>query len=219
MVLHKTTVSVQGGRMPGIKGFRYVYAPAQMTKLLDKVEKTGRPDKLNFRYARDTWLLKNEQYRSVIDILEDMEFIDSSGVPTDLYAQYQNPAIAKEALATGIKRAYPELFKAYPQAYSLSKLDLEGYFKQQTGKAGSVLGKMIYTFRTLCTLADFSTVKGALAEELPTYAYEEPKKGKPEVRVQPNVYINIEIHIPPEMTEEKIETVFKNMKRYLLTNE
>ena len=205
--------------MPGVKGFRYVYAPAQMTKLLDKVQKTGRPDKLNFQYVRDTWLLKNEQYRAVIDILEDMEFIDSSGVPTDLYAQYQNPAIAEKALATGIKRAYPELFKAYPQACSLSKLELEGYFKQQTGKAGSVLGKMISTFRTLCSLADFSAVKGALAEELLTYAHEEPQKEKPGVRVKPNVYINIEIHIPPEMTEEKIETMFKNMKRYLLTNE
>ena len=205
--------------MPGVKGFRYVYAPAQITKLFDKVQKTGRPDKLNFRYVRDTWLLKNEQYRSVLDILEDMEFIDNSGVPSDLYAQYQNPKVAKGALATGIKRAYPELFKAYPQAYSLSKSDLEGYFKQQTGKAGSVLGKMIYTFRTLCTLADFSAVKGALAEEVPKYAYEEPQKEKIGVRVKPNIYINFEIHIPPEMTDEKIETIFKNMKRYLLTNE
>ena len=58
--------------MPGNKGFRYVYAGAQITKLLNKVQNTGRPDKLNFSYVRDTWLLKNEQYRAVLDILEDM---------------------------------------------------------------------------------------------------------------------------------------------------
>jgi hypothetical protein len=164
--------------MPGPKGFRYVYGSAQITKLLEKVQKTGRPDKLNFGYIRDTWLFKNEQYRSVLDILEDMGFIDSSGVPSDLYAQYQNPAIAKRALVTGIKRAYPELFKAYPQAYSLSKSELEGYFKQQTGKAGSVLGKMISTFKTLCSLADFSAVEAAPLEGLPEYAHEELEKGK-----------------------------------------
>ena len=205
--------------MPGSKGFRYVYASAQITKLLEKVQKTGRPDRLNFQYVRDTWLLKNEQYRSVLDVLEDMEFIDSSGVPSDLYAQYQNSAITKRTLATGIKRAYPELFKAYPQACSLPKPELEGYFKQQTGKAGSVLDKTISTFRTLCSLADFSPAEGALAEELPKYAYEESGKEKGGVTVKPNVYINIEIHISPEMTDEKIETTFKNMKRYLLTNE
>lgn len=205
--------------MPGPKGFRYVYAPTQITKLLEKVQKTGRPDKLNFRYVRDTWLLKNEQYRSVLDILEDMKFIDSSGVPSDLYAQYQNPSIAKRALATGVKRAYPELFKAYPQAYSLPKSELEGYFKQQTGKAGSVLDKTISTFKTLCSLADFSAVEAVPVEGLPEYGYEGPEKEQIGVRVRPNLYINIEIHISPEMSDEKIETIFKNMKRYLLTNE
>lgn len=200
--------------MPGRRGFRYVYATGQITELLEKVQNTGRPDQLNFPYVRDTWLLKNEQYRSVLDILEDMGFIDGSGVPTDLYAEYQNLPLAKQALARGIKRAYPEVFKAYPNAHSLSKSNLEGYFKQQTGKAGSVLEKMISTFKTLCSLADFSTV-----EQLPKYVYQEPEKGKIGVRVEPNVYVNIEIHISPEITDEKIETIFKNMRRYLLTNE
>jgi len=66
--------------MPGEKGFRYVYAGAQIVKLMEKVKNTGRPDKLDFAYVRDTWLLKNEQYRAVLDIIEDMEFIDRAGV-------------------------------------------------------------------------------------------------------------------------------------------
>lgn len=205
--------------MPGLKGFRYVYAAGQITKLLEKVQNTGRPDRLNFPYVRDTWLLKNAQYMSVLDILEDMGFIDSSGIPTSSYAQYQNPPKAKQALAQGIKKAYPELFKAYPNAYSLSKSDLEGYFKQQTGKAGSVLEKMISTFKTLCSLADFSAVEAVPVEGLPEYGYEGLEKEQIGVRVRPSVYINIEVHISPEMTDEKIETIFKNMKRYLLTNE
>jgi hypothetical protein len=205
--------------MAGVKGFRYIYAAAQLTKTLEKIQKTGRPDKLNFRYMRDTWLLKNAQYTATIDVLEDMGFIDSSGVPTDLYAQYQNPALAKKALATGVKKAYPELFKAYPHAYAMSRAELEGYFKQQTGKAGSTLGMMVSTFRTLCSLAEFSAVEGAVVEESRTYGHEDIQEEKVGVSVKPNVYINIEIHISPEMTDEKIETMFKNMKRYLLTNE
>lgn len=205
--------------MAGVKGFRYVYAAAHMTKTLEKIQKTGRPDKLNFPYMRDTWLLKNAQYGAIIDVLKDMGFIDSSGVPTELYAEYQNPAIAKKALARGIKMAYPELFKAYPQAYSMSRAELEGYFKQQTGKAGSTLGMMVTTFRTLCSSAQFLAVDGAVVEESRTYVNEEIREEEVGVKVNPNVCINIEIHISPEMTDEKIETVFKNMKRYLLTNE
>lgn len=204
--------------MPGTKGFRYVYSTLHISNLLNKIHTAGRPDKLSFAYARDTWLFKNEQYRAVLDILKDMEFIDNSGVPTQLYARYQNPALAKQTLAEGIKKAYPALFKAYPNAQSLPKADLEGYFRQQTGKSGSVLEKMLSTFRTLCSRADFSGIE-VLEKITPEYEGLEERKKIPKVSVEPNIQVNIEIHIATDMPDEKIETIFKNMRRYLFTNE
>jgi hypothetical protein len=203
--------------MPGTKGFRYVYAPAQINKLLNKVQSTGRPDKLTFPYIRDTWLLKNKQYQEVISLLKDMEFLDSSSVPTKLYAEYQNPSAAKQALAKGIQNAYPELFKAYPNAQSLPKPELEGYFRQQTGKAGSVLDKILSTFLALCSKADFAGVSVAPEEPPPKYRREEAEEGK--VKVEPKIQLNIGIHIAPDTPDDKIETIFKNMKKYLLPNE
>jgi hypothetical protein len=203
--------------MPGTKGFRYVYAPAQINKLLNKVQSTGRPDKLTFPYIRDTWLLKNKQYQEVISLLKDMEFLDSSSVPTKLYAEYQNPSAAKQALAKGIQNAYPELFKAYPNAQSLPKPELEGYFRQQTGKAGSVLDKILSTFLALCSKADFAGVGVAPEEPPPKYRREGAEEGR--VKVEPKIQLNIEIHIAPDTPDDKIETIFKNMKKYLLPNE
>lgn len=203
--------------MSGTKGFRYVYAPAQITKLLNKVQTTGRPETLNFPYVRDTWLLKNKQYGAAIQILKDMQFIDSSGKPTELYAEYQNAKIAKQALAKGIKNAYPALFKAFPNAQSLSGADLEGYFKQQTGKAGSVLNKIVSTFRTLCNLADFAAVGVIKEEPAPEYALEGGEERR--VKFESKIQLNIEIHIAPDTPDDKIETIFKNMKNYLLSYE
>lgn len=204
--------------MPGNKGFRYVYGTSQITNILLKLRTLGRPDRLTFPYIRDTWLLKNKQYSDVIVLLRDMELIDISGNPTELYAQYQNPSIAKNALATGIHKAYPELFKAYPHAQSLPKKDLEGYFRQQTGKAGSVLGKMVGTFTTLCKEADFTGTAAISAEEQLAPEYVEPVSKQSSVTVEPKVQVNIEIHISPEMTEENIESIFKHMKHYLLSD-
>jgi len=201
--------------MPGTKGFRYVYSQSQITKILEKIKTTGRPEKLTFPYIRDTWLLKNAQYSDVLVILKDMEFIDNSGTPISLYAEYQNPPLAKQALAKGIRNAYPELFKAYPNAQELPKEQLEGYFRQQTGKAGSVLDKMLSTFRTLCDNANFAGVGIAKAEP--------PKKleGKEEhrVRVEPRIQLTIEIHIAADTPDDKIKKIFENMKTYLLPNE
>ena len=140
--------------MPGTKGFRYVYGSIQISNILDKIKNTGRPDRLTFPYIRDTWLLKNKQYADVITLLKDMGFLDNNGVPTELYAEYQNPTLAKNALASGIRNAYPALFKAFPNAHLLNRKDIEGYFRQQTGKAGSVLGKILATFQMLCSGTD-----------------------------------------------------------------
>lgn len=203
--------------MPGTKGFRYVYSPVQITKILEKIRTTGRPNKLTFPYLRDTWLLKNKQYMEVVTLLKDMEFLDGSGGPKELYAEYQNPSVAKQALAKGIRNAYPELFKAYPNAQSLPKTDLEGYFRQQTGKAGSVLDKILSTFRALCSHADFGGV--AAIEEKPTRKYEREEAVEERVRVEPRIQLNIEIHIAADTPDGKIETIFKHMKQYLLPNE
>jgi len=148
--------------------------------------------------------------------LEDMEFIDGSGIPTTLYAECQNPTLAKKALAEGIRNAYPELFKAFPDPQSLPKTELEGYFKQQTGKAGSVLTKMLSTFLTLCSHADFAGA-GVALEEPPKYRRGEAEEGR--VKVEPKIQLNIEIHIAPDTPDDKIEGIFKNMKQYLLPNE
>lgn len=203
--------------MAGTKGFRYVYSPVHITNILKKIQTAGRPDKLNFPYIRDTWLLKNAQYKAVLPILRDMEFIDASGTPTEIYARYQNPPIAKQTLAEGIRKAYPALFKAYPNAQALPKVELEGYFRQQTGKTGSVLDKILSTFRMLCSHADFAGVGAAPEKPTPKYRREEAEEGK--VKVEPKIQLNIEIHIAPDTPDDKIETIFKNMKQYLLPHE
>jgi len=46
---------------------------------------------------------------------------------------------------------------------------------------------------------------------------EEGEKGR--VKVEPKIQLNIEIHIAPDTPDDKIETIFKNMKKYLLPNE
>ncbi len=206
--------------MPGTKGFRYVYASTQITNVLEKIRTTGRPDKLTFPYLRDTWLIKNKQYSDVLVLLKDMEFLDNNGVPTALYGKYQNSAIAKNALARGIRNAYPELFKAFPNAHSLTRGDLEGYFRQQTGKAGSVLGKMLATFQTLCSITDFPDVeveKEVVVEE-PIHDHKQESVPKSKARVEPGIQLHIEIHIAADTPDDKIEAIFKNMKTYLLPN-
>ena len=202
--------------MPGSKGSRYVYAPKHVKTILEKIQTTGRPDKVNSSYIMKVWLLKNAQYAAILDILKDMEFIDNSGKPLELYKKYQNTPIAKIALANGIKNAYHDLFKAYPGADSLPKADLRGYVAQQTGKTGKTLERIVSTFYALCGLADFSSAK--VEAEKPKAKTEDSREREiePKISLEPNIQVNIGINIASDTPNDKIELIFKNMRKYLL---
>jgi hypothetical protein len=198
--------------MPGKPGFKYVYSPSHINKVLEKIQQTGRPDQLTMPYLKQTWLLKNTQYSAVLDLLKDMGFLDSSGIPMPLYAEYQNPVKAGQALAKGIRNAYTDLFKAYPDAYNLSQETLEGYIKQQTGAEKSILRKTSATFRRLCSLAEFG------AEESPHVSKMEDTKPEPSSPPSESfipISMNIQIVIPSDATEEQYDRIFSSLKKFL----
>ena len=196
--------------MPGQLGFKYVYSAKHITDVLLKVHDTGRPDKLTNTYMRDVWLLKDAKMSAVLDILKDMDFVDGNGIPTECYAEYQNPSLSKKALAKGIIKAYPELFKAYPNAQSLDKATVIGYFKQRTGAEKAVLDKIVTTFTTFCGLADFSTEVMPIPSGTPPL--EEPK---PNNSTLIPITMNIQIVIPSDATSEQYDKIFSSIKKFL----
>jgi hypothetical protein len=197
--------------MPGEKGFKYVYALGHVNDVLQKIQGTGRPDKLTFPYMRDTWLLKNAQYSAVLDVLTDVGFIDDAGTPTSLYAEYQNPGIAKAALGKGIRTAYPELFKAYPNAQTLTKEDLSGYVRQQTGLDPSVIEKIVATFSRLCSLAEF---QGDVQPPITPGASSAAKPDSAAETLIP-ITMNIQIVVPSDATSEQYDKIFSSIKKFL----
>jgi hypothetical protein len=209
--------------MPKKIGFKYAYSPKQIEDVLANVRDKGRPDTLVFSYIRDNWLLKNGQYGNVLDILSDMGFTDTSKKPTELYGRYQNHTTSKIALAEGIKNAYPDLFKAHPNAYSLDKEFLKGYFKQHTGADSSVVDKIYSTFTKLCSLAEFSTggIPSGLSEEVKLPNFQSNGKINNENgngNFSFPLSFNFEIIIPSDATPEKYDAIFSAIKKNLMSN-
>lgn len=204
--------------MPSKNDFVWVYVAKHITNLLDKIQTTGKPDKLTITHVQKNWLLKDAKYSAVLELLRKMGFIDQSGMTTALYSEYQNPAKAREALARGIRNAYPMLFKTYPEAHRLPTDQLDGFIKEHTGADQSVVRKIRTTFTTLCSKSDFGVYNRGIAGMAGQVGASTQGVPQEQVRVSPNLQLNIELHISADMTEEKIETIFKNMRKYLLTD-
>jgi len=193
--------------MPEVRGFKYVYSVGQINDVLDKIKETGRPDKLTLTYVQNTWLLKNAQYSAVLKILEDMGFLASDGTPTDIYAEFQNPDHSGRVLAEGVKKVYPTLFKAYPNAQDMPKETLEGYLKQHTGADKTVIDKIYGTIKRLCSLADFSTASSSTTTTGSSIS---------SVNLPIPITMNIQIVIPSDATAEQYDKIFSSIKKNLL---
>lgn len=199
--------------MPEYSGFKYVYSLKHIEHVFKKVKEAGRPDKLTLTYLKDTWILKNAQYSAVLDLLRAMDFIDTSGRPTALYAEYQNPKYAKKSLAKGIKNAYSKLFKAYPNAQDLSNEELKGYFKQQTGAEQSVLTKLLSTFSKLRDMADFTKLEDVDTNNKISKDGTIPS-GLPQSLIP--ITMNIQIIIPSDASPEQYDKIFSSIKKFLI---
>jgi hypothetical protein len=198
--------------MPETKGFKYVYSVGQIDDVLEKIKDTGRPDKLTITYIQNTWLLKNAQYSSVIELLKSMDFLTPDGAPTDSYAKFQNPGLSGKVLAEGVKKAYPSLFKAYPNAQDMPKEKLEGYIKQHTGADKSVVDKIYGTIKRLCSLGDFSAV--STPSTLSAQPASQPPVSPPNLPIP--ITMNIQIVIPSDATAEQYDKIFSSIKKNLL---
>jgi hypothetical protein len=198
--------------MPKVKGFTYVYSVGQINDILNKIKETGRPDKLTLTYVQNTWLLKNAQYSAVLNILEDMGFLAADGTPTDVYAEFQNPDHSGRVLAEGIKKAYPTLFKAYPNAQDMPKEKLEGYIRQHTGADKAVIDKIYGTIKRLCLLADFSAVSSSTTTS--GSATSQPPASSTNLAIP--ITMNIQIVIPSDATAEQYDKIFSSIKKNLL---
>jgi hypothetical protein len=196
--------------MPGKFGFKYAYRANQIVDVLKKIADTGRPDALTLGYMQKTWLLKDAQYSAVLDLLKDMKFLDGNK-PTALYGEYQNREKSKRALAKGIQNAYPELFKAYPNAYNMPNETLTGYFKQQTGSDDSVITKTLTTFKKLCSLADFD---GIVANAIQNQQIVTQTENNGQIPIP--ITMNIQIAIPADATAEQYDKIFSSIKKNLI---
>lgn len=172
---------------------------------------------MNNSYIKNTWSLKNSQYTAVLDLFKDMGFIDSSGTPTGEYAKLMTPSMMKKALGSGVQKAYSQLFKAFPNAHNLSNQELEEYIVNQTGATGSKLKKITQTFRKLVELSDMSTLAPSGTGVMkPASLPNAVEVQGAQVKVSPNIHLNVEIHIDSSTSNESIEAIFKNMHKYLI---
>lgn len=193
-------------------------SPKNVTELFEKIQTIGVPKtKVNFGYLKSLGFTSSyDGY--LVGVLKSLGFVNADSSASNMWQAYGVKKQRGSVMASAIKNTYSELFGTYLNAHAESDSTLLDYFKEKTGASDKDAGLMVETFRNLCAFADF---KAVLEEVTPEVTPPPPSREEvtPKVKIAPNLQLNIEIHIAADTPDDKIETIFKNMKKYLLTHE
>jgi hypothetical protein len=209
---HKT------GKENRMTEYPYTPVPQDLTRLLTLLPTIEIPaDKADVAFMKSLGFTLSSA-KHLHSILKSLGFIDENNKPTGVWKDYLVEEKRGRVLASGIKRVYPGLFERFLSPYLEQDDTLCEYFKQISPGTSRELGFKLDTFRVLSELADFQDV---LAESgfnglLPETG---GKKKELQVKVDPNPQVTIQVHIDPATPDDKIETIFKNMRKYLLGKE
>ncbi|HSW59008.1 MAG TPA: DUF5343 domain-containing protein [Dehalococcoidales bacterium] len=198
----------------------FINKPQDVLKLLEKMQGAGLPSEVV-----DAAFIKNMGFSAssaaqLAVILKQMGFLDDNSRASSVWAEYISTDDRAKILGRAIKTGWAGLFGAMMCPYLADDAFILEYFKNKSDASARDMENSLATFRLLCELADFQDLMSEWDSVEPLkQAIKEAEDALPQVKVDPNLQLNIQIHIHPDTSDEKIETIFKSMRKYLLGKE
>lgn len=118
----------------GIPGnLPYLNSHGTLKRILDKAIELAKPDKFNYDFLENVVKITGGAARACIPIMKKMGFLNSDNTTTELYARFRTEGGRSAAAYTGLKNAFPEIFKRSDYAYSVEEAKLRDIIVEITG--------------------------------------------------------------------------------------
>jgi hypothetical protein len=200
-----------------VADFAYTTVPAKLPALLGKIREVGVPAKATVQWLKTIGFTSSND-SSMLKVLEQIGFVDSSRVPGEPWKTYRGGDY-KRVLGNAIRSGYKKLYETYSDAHARSVTELDSFFSTHTSAGKSVRELTVRTFRTLAGIADFG---GTTGDSAPV-ATEEVDKSIP-IRAQHRsggvtININVQLVLPDTTDEALYDRFFGAMKKHLLASD
>jgi hypothetical protein len=201
--------------------FPYSPTPTSIPKFLSHIQSAGVPGKVTLKYLESVGF-KSTNDRALIPVLKAINFIDSSGQPSQHWRDYRDKGRARSVLGEALRSGYADLFETFPDAQAKDNETLRNFFSARSNLAENTLALVVRTFKTLCEQADFDSVSAGSETGEHTGTKPPAVKAQPNVRplaaALPSVNINIQLHIPETTDSSVYDNFFAALKKHLLTD-
>jgi hypothetical protein len=202
--------------------YAYTKVSGKLKDFLGKVRSLGIPTNVTSKWLESIGY-KSSNDRSILGVIRQIKFIDDANNTTEKWSKYRG-GNSKQVLANGIREGYADLFAIYPDAHIRSNEELENFFTTKSTAGKQVISAIVGTFKSLCELADFSSVTNSVQNngndsivKVPPAVNtpNEQETSKEQPNFTPKLHIDIQIHISPDATPQQIEQIFESMAKHI----
>ncbi|HWH04766.1 MAG TPA: DUF5343 domain-containing protein [Gemmatimonadales bacterium] len=200
--------------------YPWTLSPGRLKAFFDTIPTTGIPDKMTTGHLEKLGF-KSKNDRRLVPILKDLRFISESAAPTEAWKAYRNRDNSRAIMANGMKEAYADLFKTYPDAHRKDNEALRNFFSSHSSGGDRVLQAIVQTFKALADLADFDAEAPDFVDE---QTDDQDNKGHTTVRRKTAsntsglmVNVNIQLTLPDSASAETYDAFFVALKKHVLS--
>lgn len=192
----------------------------QLPKVFKAIREGTAPEKFNQQYLVDLGF-GGSNYRVLIPLLKDLDFLSADGVPTQRYRDYLDSSRSRNVLGEAVRKAYSDIFTITKKPSKSDREKIAGKFKSSFNLSDLQAERNANTFLALAELCDFSeepaeadgaqTIKGGSVQTEPLTVQTPAASG----RVIGLKY-DIAIHLPATKDIEVYNAIFKSLRDHLV---
>lgn len=206
----------------------YTLKPGSVPAYFDAMLNAEAPERFTVRFL-ESLEFKSTNDRTFINVLKDLGFIDTDGIPKERYYEFLDRSQSAKVVAEGVREAYSDLFAVNTEAHKLSQDEVKNKLRTlyKGAKKDGLIARIAGTFSALCEYADFSSPKALRPTPKPIRAAEERTqkskqppldKGKgesmPPLSVDALQY-HINIVLPESRDQAVYDAIFKSLREHL----
>jgi len=199
----------------------YLTTAKNVKDVFASMQKAGVPKRFTYEFLKQLGFASSGD-RPVISVMKALRFLDDSGVPTERYRRFREPAQARGVLAEAMREAYADVFTIDQAANDRTTNDLKGIFARLSEKGDAVSMKMATTFKTLADMADFTVPPAAGVAPEEAEAAEPPQPdttsvaaSHPERAGAITVHHDVHVHLPVTTDIAVYDAIFRSLRENL----
>jgi uncharacterized protein DUF5343 len=209
----------------------YMNATGMIPKIFGRIAEAQRPERFTLDYLTNVIGFGSGSGRPIIPLLKRLNFLQTDGTPTPLYARFRNPSERASATLEALRIGYPELYARSEYAHALPRDKLRDLVVEVTGleRENQIVIAIVGTIEALKTVGgvNASTKVGGVqaANGVEPAVAASPPAPAERVGLSPNgvgqeigmnLSYTINLNLPATPDPEVFNAIFKALKEHLL---